>query len=162
MSRARPACTLIQIASWVALLAVTAVMVQRTRRRRAHHALAGAGAEEAPAMKIPPPTTSHTTTDRPRLRDVDDQVPPADPVHRPGATERSAFDTPEGWPPLMWALPTCTSTEVEGPARSSTSTSNDPAIGYHLRTALARIAGCHDRRSMFGVWRRAKRGRPAT
>ena len=53
-------------------------------------------------MKIPPPRTSHTTTDRPRLGDVDDHVPPADPVHQPGATERFAFDTQEGWPPLMW------------------------------------------------------------
>jgi hypothetical protein len=29
---------------------------------------------------------------------------------------------------------------VEGPARSSTSTANDPAIGYNLHATLARIA----------------------
>src|SRR5258705_11787464 len=33
-----------------------------------------------------------------------------------------------------------TSAEVEGPARSSTSTANDPAIGYNLHATLARIA----------------------
>ena len=51
--RANMALTLIQIASWAALLAVPAVMVQRARRRRAHHALAGAGDDKAPGYENP-------------------------------------------------------------------------------------------------------------
>jgi hypothetical protein len=51
--RANTASTLIQIASWAALLAVPAVMVQRARRRRARHALAGAGDDKAPGYENP-------------------------------------------------------------------------------------------------------------
>jgi hypothetical protein len=51
--RANMALTLIQIASWAALLAVPAVMVQRARRRRVHHALAGAGDDKAPGHENP-------------------------------------------------------------------------------------------------------------
>jgi hypothetical protein len=51
--RANMALTLIQIASWGALLAVPAVMVQRTRRRRVHHALAGAGDDKALGYEYP-------------------------------------------------------------------------------------------------------------
>jgi hypothetical protein len=51
--RADMALTLIQMASWAAILAVPAVMVQRARRRRAHHALAGAGDDKAPGYENP-------------------------------------------------------------------------------------------------------------
>jgi hypothetical protein len=51
--RADMALTVIQLASWAALLAVPAVMVQRARRRRAHHALPGAGDDKAPGYENP-------------------------------------------------------------------------------------------------------------
>jgi hypothetical protein len=51
--RANMALTMTQIATWAALLAVPAVIVQRARRRRAHHALAGAGDDKAPGYENP-------------------------------------------------------------------------------------------------------------
>ena len=51
--RTNMALTMTQIATWAALLAVAAVIVQRARRRRAHHALVGAGDDKAPGYENP-------------------------------------------------------------------------------------------------------------